>query len=165
MSLSPEELIMQADLMNVRLEIVRGLPIWEASPIGLHQLEVDRIRKTIEPTDNSSCACFHLADTIFKFPDGSLKRPDIAILCQIPDREALKKALTVIPDAVIEIVSEGYEKKDLELAPGFYLSMGIKDVIIFEPSTLIVYHYRKDGNKRLESLVTLEFECGCSCQV
>jgi hypothetical protein len=41
-----------------------------------------------------------------------------------------------------------YEKKDLELAPSFYLSMDVKDVVIFEPSTLIVYHYRKDGNKR-----------------
>jgi Uma2 family endonuclease len=165
MSISPEELIMQADLMNVRLEIVRGLPVWEASPVGIHQLEVDRIRKTIEPISGSTCECFHLADTIFRFPDGSLKRPDIAILCQTPDREALKKALAVAPDAVVEIVSEGYEKKDLELAPSFYLSMDVKDVIIFEPSTLIVYHYRKDGSKRLESPVKIALECGCTCEV
>jgi hypothetical protein len=40
-----------------------------------------------------------------------------------------------------------------------------EDVIIFEPSTLIVYHYRKDGSKRLESPVKITLECGCTCEV
>ncbi len=49
MSIPPEDLIMQADLLNVRLEIVRGLPVWEASPVAEHQIEVDRIRASIRP--------------------------------------------------------------------------------------------------------------------
>ncbi len=165
MSLSPEELIMQADLMNVRLEIVRGLPVWEASPVFSHQIHVDRIRGTIQRKTDSSCTCLHVADVLFRFPENSLKRPDIAILCQVPEESQQDKAITVIPEAVIEIVSEGYEKKDLELAPGFYLSMGIKDVIIFDPFTKIVYHYRKESNKRLESPVMITLECGCTCTV
>ena len=164
MSLSPEELILQADQMNVRLEIVRGLPIWEASPVASHQLEVDRIRASIE-NEAHSCACFHLADVLFKFQDGSLKRPDIALLGKRPEEPALRQALKTVPEAVIEVVSEGYERKDLELAPSFYLSLDVKDMIIFEPQTKIVYHHRKDGVKRLESPVVVRLECGCTCEV
>jgi Uma2 family endonuclease len=165
MSISPEELIMHADTMNVRLEIVRGLPIWEASPVFSHQLHVDRVRQSIHSKTNTHCNCIHVADVLFKFPDNSLKRPDIAVLCHMPDDKEQDKAITLLPEAVIEIVSEGYEKKDLELAPNFYLSLGIKDVVIFEPGTKIVYHYRKDKNCRLESPAIIDFECGCSCTV
>jgi Uma2 family endonuclease len=156
-----EDLILQADETNVRLEVMNGLHLWEEGPTLQHQLEVDRIRSSISQHNT----CIHLNDVLFRFPEGSLTHPDIAILRQLPDKELLDKALTVIPEAVIEIVSEGYEKKDLELAPSFYLSMGVKDVLIFEPSTLIVYHYRKDSSKRLESPVEMMLECGCSCLV
>ena len=165
MSIPPEDLILQADLLNVRLEIVRGLPIWEASPILAHQLQVDRIRASITPKGSESCGCVHIADVLFRFPDSSLKRPDIAILCELPEETEQYKALLAVPEAVIEIVSEGYERKDLELAPSFYLAFGVKDVIIFEPQTKIVYHHRRDGVKRLESPAKIEFECGCGCEV
>ena len=165
MSIPPEDLIMQADLLNVRLEIVRGLPIWEASPVAEHQLEVDRIRASIEAREGSDCACFHLADVLFKFQDGSLKRPDIAILCDRPSGPQLRRALETIPKAAIEVVSEGYERNNLELAPSFYLAFGVEDVIIFEPQTRIVYHHRKDGVKRLESPIKITFDCGCECEV
>jgi hypothetical protein len=156
-----EDLILQADHTNVRLEVMNGLHLWEEGPTLQHQLEVDRIRSSI----SQHATCIHLNDVLFRFPDGSLTHPDIAIIRQIPDKESLDKALTVIPEAVLEIVSEGYEKKDLELAPSFYLSMGVKDAIIFDPSTLIIYHYQKDKNRRLESPVSINFECGCSCTV
>jgi Uma2 family endonuclease len=90
-AISPEEMIMQADQMNIRLEIVRGIPI--------------------------------------------------------------------------EIISEGYEQKDLEIAPDFYLAMGIKDVLIVDPQLRQVYHHRRDGKKRLALPVRLELECGCGCEV
>jgi Uma2 family endonuclease len=140
---------------------MNGVPVWEEGPSLRHQIEVDRIRKSITLRPQH----IHLNDVLFRFPDGSLTHPDIAILSRLPSEAESRKALNIIPEAVIEIVSEGYEKKDLELAPGFYLSVGVKDVIIFDPFTKIVYHYRKDENKRLESPVTLEFECGCTCQV
>ncbi len=102
---------------------------------------------------------------MFKFPDTSLKRPDIAVLCDRPSGPELRHALEIVPEAVIEIVSEGYERKDLELAPSFYLAFGVKDVVIFEPQTRIVYHHRRDGAKRLESPVKITFEYGCACEV
>jgi hypothetical protein len=47
MGIAPEELIPQADAMNIRLEI-------------------DRIRASIERAPKSACESFHLADTLFK---------------------------------------------------------------------------------------------------
>ena len=83
----------------------------------------------------------------------------------MPEKSKLRNALNEIPEAVIEIISEGYERKDLELAPEFYLAIGVKDVVIFDPQTQLVYQHRKDGTKRLESPVALTFECGCFCEV
>ena len=53
------------------------------------------------------------------------------VLCREPDEE--DDAVTLIPEAVIEVVSRGSEMKDLELNPPFYLSRGIKDVVVANP--------------------------------
>ena len=58
-----------------------------------------------------------------QFSDGSLKRPDISIFCREPDEQ--DDAVTLVPEAVIEVVSKGYEAKDLQIAPDFYLSRGV----------------------------------------
>ncbi len=163
--ISREELILKADAIGIKLEFIGGLPVWEASPVALHQLEVDRLRASIKPQPDSACGCAHLADSLFKFPDGSLKRPDIAILCALPPREELVQALRVVPEAVVEIISEGYEDKDLKLAPGFYLGQGVKDVLIFHPVTLEVWHHRRDGVIGFTSPKTFALECGCEITV
>lgn len=166
-----DEKFLRADELGIRLEIVSGLPIWEAHPVYKHQEQVDRIRATIEQGKKSSssrarkCACVHAADVYVNFPDGSLKRPDISIFCRKFTEEEKEEAIKLVPEAVIEVVSKGYEAKDLEIAPRFYLSQGVKDVVIFDPYTLVVLHVRRDGVKRLVSPVGLAFECGCKCVV
>jgi Uma2 family endonuclease len=123
---------------------------------------IDRIRASITRTA-PSCACIHVADVYVQFKDGSLKRPDVSIFRHEPDE--LDDAIKLVPEAVIEVVSKGYEAKDLELGPSFYLSQGVKDVIVFDPATLLVLHARRDGTVRLTSEVDLALECGCSCRV
>lgn len=158
------DLIQRADEIGVRLEIVGGLPLWEAAPARRHQQAVDRIRDSIRPlTAPDGCPCIHLADVYIRFPDGSLKRPDISIFCREPDE--LDEAITLVPEAVIEVASLGYEAKDLEIGPHFYLLQGIKDVIVFDPHTLLVLHIRKEGVHRLLSPVKLRLQCGCECEV
>jgi Uma2 family endonuclease len=160
-----DERLLRAAEMGVRLEIVSGLPIWEAHPVYRHQKAVDRIRKTIKlvATDPTACACIDVADVYINFPDGSLKRPDISIFCREPDEE--DEAITLVPEAVIEIISRGYEAKDLEIGPRFYLSQGVKDVVVFDPYTLLVLHVRRDGATRQVSPVEILLECGCKCLV
>jgi Uma2 family endonuclease len=161
---------LRADELGIRLEIVAGLPIWEPHPLYRHQKAIDRIRATISKDTSSSddpqatrCECVNISDVYVSFPDGSLKRPDIAIFCEEPQEE--DEAITLVPEAVIEIVSKGYEAKDLEIGPHFYLSQGVKDVIVFDPYTLLVLHVRCDGTTRQVSPVELTLECGCRCVV
>jgi len=155
--------LLQADDLGIRLEIVGGLPVWEASPVRRHQQAVDRIRASIRPATGTGCACLHLADVYIAFPDGSLKRPDVSIFCREPDEQ--DEAITLIPEAVVEVISRGYEAKDLEIAPRFYLGQGVKDVVIFDPHTLLVLHIRPDGVARHVSPVELTLACGCRCRV
>jgi hypothetical protein len=161
--------LLRADELGVRLEIVAGLPIWEPHPIYKHQKAIDRIRATIKKTATSgddpaeSCACVHVSDVYVSFPDGSLKRPDISIFCQEPVEE--EEAITLLPEAVIEVISKGYEAKDLEIGPHFYLSQGVKDIVVFDPYTLLVLHVRRDGAARHVSPVGISLECGCCCTV
>jgi hypothetical protein len=160
---------LRAEELGIRLEIVKGLPIWEAQPVYRHQKAIDRIRETIEPAPDPSgsakpaCGCIHVADVYVSFPDGSLKRPDISIFCREPAEE--DEAITLVPEAVIEVISKGYEAKDLEIGPHFYLSQGVKNVVVFDPYTLLVLHVRRDKAERLISPVELRLECGCRCVV
>jgi Uma2 family endonuclease len=160
-----EKLILEADKIGVRLEIIGGLPVWETSPVYFHQIEIDRIRASIKPIAEQDCGCYHLADTLFRFQDGSLKRPDIAILCQRPKESEYYSALEYTPEAVVEVVSEGYEDKDLRFAPNFYLAQGVKDVLIYDPRAKLVWHHRVDGVERYAVPQEFSLECGCVVQV
>ena len=162
------ERLLQADELGIRLEIVGGLPMWEASPVLRHQEAVDRIRASIRlPATQSGtagrCDCYHAADVYVVFPDGSLKRPDIAIYCRRPDEA--DEAITLLPEAVIEIISKGYEAKDLDIGPRFYLSQGVKDVVVFDPHTLLVLHLTPAAVQRHVSPVDITLACGCACRV
>ena len=150
--------MIQTLLQAIRLEIVRGIDTWEATPFKRHQKTVDQIRATI----SSACACVHYADIYMAFPDGFLKRPDIAIFCREPDEE--DEAVMLVPEAVIEVINQGYEE-DLELGPMFYLSQGVKDVVVLDPRSKAIIHSRRDGVVRLESSARIQLECGCECRV
>ena len=164
MSLSP--ILLQASELGIRLEIVNGLPIWEAQPVYRNQKQVEHIVQGITRNDQvkSGCACIHAVDVYIQFPNG-LKRPDISIFCREPSEEEQDSALTMIPEAVIEVVSKGFEAKDLEIGPPFYLSQRVKDVIFFDPLTLLVLHVRKYRTTRQVSPVLTELECGCQVLV
>ena len=157
--------LLRSEQLGIRLEIVNGLPVWEASPVLKHQIAVDRIRESIKRSeaDGETCDCFHAADIYIQFPDGSLKRPDISLFCETPAET--DNALQVVPDAVIEIISKGYEKKDLEIGVPFYLANGVKDIVVFNPYTMEIAHFRAGETTNLTSPAEIKFECGCACAV
>jgi Uma2 family endonuclease len=159
------ELMLQADALGLRLEITAGRHTWESQPMLVHQKAIDRIRASIRPiyNQNNSCDCPHYADVYIRFPDGSLKRPDISVFCHEPSEQ--RTPITLVPEAVIEVISEGYELKDLEINPSFYLSQGVKDVVVLDPTSNFVLHARRDSRKNLQSPVQLMLECGCEVVV
>jgi Uma2 family endonuclease len=155
--------ILAANELGIRLEIVGGLPLWETQPVYKHQKAVDRIRASIRPAKDTACECVHIADVYISFPDGSLKRPDISIFCREPDED--DEAIEQIPEAVIEVISKGYEFKDLEIGPNFYLAQDVKDVVVFNPYTQVVLHVRKNHVRHETSPLQIQLECGCSITV
>src|SRR5215471_10317749 len=128
-----QKLVEMADEAGVKLEITDGIPTWEAFPGPRHQKAVGRIFATVEPSSETDCACFQLLDTYIRFPDGSLKRPDIAVFCEEPPD--IDEAYPKVPEAVLEVLSKDYEKKDTQISAPFYLEQGVKDVILFDPRT------------------------------
>jgi Uma2 family endonuclease len=159
MSIDPR--LLQANELGIRLEIVNGLAIWEAQPLYRHQKHVERISGSIRTADDAhNCACVHAMDVYIQFPNG-LKRPDISVFCREPTEEEQDSALTLIPEAVIEVVSPGYEAKDLEIGPAFYLSQGVKDIIVFDPRTLLVLHVRHGHASRHLAPQEIRLQCDC----
>jgi len=150
--------------LGIRLEVVNGLPIWEAQPVYRHQKAVRRIVDSIARSPQHDCACVCAEDVYIQFANG-LKRPDISVFCREPAENEQDDALTLVPEAVIEVVSKGSEAKDLEIGPPFYLSQGVKDVIVFDPATLLVLHVRQGLAQRWTSPKTLELACGCTVVV
>ena len=63
-------MLIQASELGVRLEIVNGLPIWEAQPVYRHQRHVERIaRGIVKPgTGRPGCDCVRALDVYIEFP-------------------------------------------------------------------------------------------------
>jgi Uma2 family endonuclease len=154
-----------ADEVGVRLETAGGVTTWEAQPVIKHQRALKRAMASIRSSREAGtdCACVWYPEVEVRFPDGSIKRPDLAIWCREPDED--EEAVTLIPEAVIEIISKGFEKKDTEIGAPFYLSMGIKDVVLFNPATGVVEHRTPEGTRELRSPALIELACGCECVV
>ena len=157
--------LLNAEELGIKLEVAGNLRIWEASPVIKHQLEIDRIRDSIKKTekDGVTCQCIDIADIYVQFADGSLKRPDVSIFCELP--KEMEEATISVPEAVIEVISKKYEAKDLEISPPIYLANGVKDIVVFNPYTNEVVHFRPDETRKFTSPVEIEFECGCRCTV
>jgi hypothetical protein len=49
----------------------------------------------------------------------------------------------------------------LQIGPNFYLAQGVKDVVLFNPYTLVVRHVLSHGI----SPMAIELECGCGAVV
>src|SRR5438045_3264972 len=91
--------------LGIRLEVVAGVALWEAPYTFRHQKAIARIRASFQP--GSRCSCIHCADVAILFPDGSHKSPDISLFRREPDEEETE--ITLVPEAVIEVISKGYE--------------------------------------------------------
>ena len=154
-----------AEDSGVKLEWVSGIPTWEAFPGPRHQRKVVSILNAIRNAQDSGsgCKCEALPDVYILFPDGSLKRPDIAIFCNPPDDG--DESTTVVPDAVIEIISKGYEDKDLKIGAPFYLSQGVKDIVVVDPRTSEVWHFSDGSLNAYTSPAELNLLCGCMVTV
>lgn len=148
---------------GLRLEVVDGVGIWELAPSYEHQDAIDRIRASVRSLRPHGCSCVHKSDVNVRFGD-TYKRPDIAFWCHVPERKG--GTVTDTPEAVVEVISPGYERKDLELLPPLYLEHGVKDVIVFDYESGAVRRADKRGVFTLgHSPQRIELSCGCEVTV
>jgi Uma2 family endonuclease len=135
---------------------------WEAFPAYKHQNRIYQIQQSIQRRADASYS--HVSDAYVKFPDGSIKRPDIAIFCRVPDEQ--DGAVTLLPEVIIEVIRKHYEDKDLKIGVPFYLSQKIRDVVALDMATSTVTHFRPDQPEQTHtSPVTLLFDCGCEATI
>ena len=151
----------EADEIGIRLSIIGGIPVWEPSPSLRHQITFRRIENSITPRDGATV--IHATDVNTRLADDSHGRPDISIWTGEPEQDT---EVTLQPDAVVEVICKDYEAKDLLIGVPFYRRVGIPDVLVFDPQTNIVRHWRNGGNeKSYPSPVMLDLLCGCSITV
>ena len=147
--------------VGVRLDRVRGLGVWSFSGSPLQGMTAARIARSLRstPASGDGCGAFAYQGMAVRFPDGSILQPDVAVYAREPEKTNLPT--TLVPEAIIEIVSPSSELKDLRYSPSFTLSQGVKDVIVVTPETEVLEHFRRDGRTMHRSPVDLRLECGC----
>lgn len=145
---------------HVRLEITAGLPTWEASPSYAHNDLALAIYESIRPTGTAlaECGYYRAFDSYIRFDAQTLRRPDIAIFCTLPPRT--RRALTLLPGAVIEILSPDSAEKD-RLAVPIYLAAGVRDVLLVDPDTQTVAWHTAEQSRTytLPYLAILQIGC------
>lgn len=149
-----------------RLECVNGLAIVEPIAGPPHQTSVQRILDSIHCRlgEASACDCVSVVDARMRFPDDSHKHSDIAIFRGMGD--AKETEITFCPQVVIEVLQADFAAKDIVIGVPFYQRVGIPDIIVFDPETNIVRHWRNGGNeKSYPSPVKLDLLCGCTITV
>jgi hypothetical protein len=152
---------LKAEELGIRLEVVSGLPIWEA-----HRLETPEGSRPHPTIHQSARCCMQLrarCRRVRSVQGWFSQAPGRRDICREPDEQ--EDAITLIPEAVVEVVSKGYEAKDLEIGPPFYLAQGVKDVIVFDPTSLLVLHARTVRTTRQVSPQAIELSCGCTLTV
>lgn len=159
-----ERLVAAADHSEVKLQMTDGMPTWEAMPGVRHQRIILNVWSSVRRLQGgqSDCGCHAVVDVYVRFPDGSFRSPDVAIYCeQLPDVDG---ATDRVPVAVVEIVSDGYEKKD-EIGLPFYLAQGIADVVLYDPRKNEVVHATPQGRTIHAAPIDLTFACGCAVTI
>ena len=94
------------------------------------------------------------------FPDGSLMKPDLSIVC---NPECFKHGATVygVPDFVAEILSRSTMKRDLTIKKDIYEKNGVKEYWIIDPWSKNVHvNILRDGKYFLDEIYGVydEFE-------
>ena len=155
------DFIEAAESVGVRLEMVGGAPYWEAMPGRRHHDALMAIRDSFVGSRLSTPGCggFAYVELLIRFPEGSFKTPDLSIFCERPSEP--EGAVTAVPEAVVEIINPGYERKDLEIGPPFYLAQGVKDVLVVDPRSRSVVQFVGSGRREHVAPVSIVLSCGC----
>lgn len=158
------KLFASADEIGLRLELQISGITWETSPGLRHQELCFAVATSVQHAmSQAPCRSHQVMDVAIRFPNGMVKRPDISIFCERPKED--DGFVHRVPEAAIEIVSPGFEAKDLVYGPPFYLEQGVLDVLVLDRTANQVHHFRPTSHQTYPSPRTFDLECGSSATV
>lgn len=147
----------ESDHSVVKIELTDGAATWEAPFTMHHQSLVMEIQRSIR----FAPGCQAIQNAYVRFPEGSFRSPDVAVYDRpVPDTD---DATHVVPTAVIEVLSPGFEAKD-RLAVPFYLAQGVRDVLLVGLEGEVI-HITSQGQIVHTAPVDLTFACGCAVTI
>lgn len=151
--------------IGLKFELTDGGITWETYPGIAHQEIVYNVQTSLQRGDaqGTNCDCYHGADVDLVLPDGTVKRPDVSVWCKRPSE--LEGFVHEVPEAVVEVVSPGYEAKDLVHGPPIYLRNGVKDVIVLDRAKGEVHHWTPEERRTVTSPFTFDLVYGCKITV
>lgn len=139
------------------VELIRGKVFrMSPAPTSNHQrISIKLIGKILQVLENKKCELFHAPFDVYlpiKHPKtgkpNTVVQPDITVIC---DPEKIKEHGCVgSPDMVIEILSPGTRKKDIQIKHELYEECGIHTYWLVFPKEEIIEVFELDDNGKYQ---------------
>ena len=150
--LSPIEHYTVADylLWEGDWELIQGMPLsMTPSPGITHQRVSKRIVRQLDEALDDCADCETLFEIDVEFSQETVVRPDVIVICHVPDAERLTRA----PELIFEVVSKKTARRDEKTKFRLYADEAVAHYVLVYPEAreakvyrLINGEYRKIGD-------------------
>jgi len=125
-------------------ELIEGVPFaMSPAPMKKHQSLASTINYIFYDQIKECQECEVLGEVDYKVDEGTLLRPDIALVCNEPGEAYLTKA----PEIIVEIISKSTAKRDEVYKFDIYEKEKVKYYIIVYPDDLKAKVYKLEGRE------------------
>lgn len=168
MSAIPQEVRFNyQDLLQIpddgrRYEVVEGDLFVSPSPRGKHQLIVSRLVRFLEDhVSTRRLGRVYAAPADVKFSEESVVEPDIVYVSKEKSRNVYETFIDVVPDLIVEVLSEGTRQRDFGEKMKLYARHGVSHYWIADPEARRMWVYELASGKystgrELDSEATFE---------
>ena len=141
-----------------RVELIMGRIFRMSAPSRLHQeisLTLERQIDNFLLKENSTCKLYHAPfDIRLPLPTHRIKgdkvntvvQPDICVVCDLDKLD--EKGCQGAPDLIIEILSSGNSKREVQDKFDLYESAGVQEYWVVQPTEKFITRYNLDENNK-----------------
>ena len=141
-----------------RVELIMGRIFRMSAPSRLHQeisLTLERQIDNFLLKENSTCKLYHAPfDIRLPLPTHRIKgdkvntvvQPDICVVCDLDKLD--EKGCQGAPDLIIEILSSGNNKREVQDKFDLYESAGVQEYWVVQPTEKFITRYNLDENNK-----------------
>ena len=141
-----------------RVELIMGRIFRMSAPSRSHQkisLAIERLIDNFLLKENSHCELYHAPfDVRLPLPPHRIKgdkvntvvQPDICVICDLDKLD--EKGCQGAPDLIIEILSSGNSKREVQDKFDLYESAGVLEYWVVQPTEKFITRYNLDENNK-----------------